>query len=95
MDAVMAFLANGEATKPAEPGERALTTQRNTPRPLHEDVRRRPEIATNAAGSDGITKWLRIVASPAGHRPSARPPAARRAHRSRRGVPCGDRLGSI
>ena len=33
MDAVVAFIANGEATKPVEPGKRA-TTQRNTPRPL-------------------------------------------------------------
>ena len=46
MDAVVAFIANGEATKPVEPGSVRSTTQRNTPRPLPWDVRRRPKTAT-------------------------------------------------
>ena len=78
MDAVVAFIANGETTKPAEPGERALHDPAEHAKALPWDVRRRPKIANNAAGGEAITMWLRIVATVAlpDVGPSARPPAA-------------------
>ena len=78
MDAVVAFIANGEATKPVEPGERALDDPAEHAKALPWDVRRRPKIANNAAGGEAITMWLRIVATIALQDvgPSARPPAA-------------------
>ena len=39
------------------------TTQRNTPRPLPWDVRRRPKIATMPRAGEAIRMWLRIVAT--------------------------------
>ena len=75
MDAVVAFIANGETTKPAEPGERALHDPAEHAKALPWDVRRRPKIANNAAGGEAITMWLRIVATVALQDvgPSARP----------------------
>ena len=46
IDAVVAFIANGEATKLLEPGERALDDPAEHARPLPWDVRRPPKIAT-------------------------------------------------
>jgi hypothetical protein len=46
MDAVVAFIANGEATKPVEPGERALDDPAEHAKAAAWDVRRRPKIAT-------------------------------------------------
>ena len=63
MDAVVAFIANGEATKPVEPGERALDDPAEHAKALPWDVRRRPKIANNAAGGEAITVWLRSVAT--------------------------------
>ena len=78
MDAVVAFIANGEGTKPVEPGERALDDPAEHAKALPWDVRRRPKIANNAAGGEAITMWLRIVATVARQDvgPPARPPAA-------------------
>ena len=100
MDAVVAFIANGEATKPVEPGERALDDPAEHAKAPAVGRAATAEDRNNAAGGEAITMWLQIVATVALQDvgPSARPPAAPRAHRSRCGVwtpPCGDRLGSV
>ena len=78
MDAVVAFIANGEATKPVEPGERALDDPAEHAKAAAVGRAATAEDRNNAAGGEAITMWLRIVATVALQDvgPSARPPAA-------------------
>ena len=78
MDAVVAFIANGEATKPVELGERALDDPAEHAKPAAVGRAATAEDRNNAAGGEAITMWLRIVATVALEDvgPSARPPAA-------------------
>ena len=78
MDAVVAFIANGEATKPVEPGERALEDPAEHAKAAAVGRAATAEDRNNAAGGEAITMWLRIVATVALQDvgPSARPPAA-------------------
>src|SRR6516165_12559466 len=78
MDAVVAFIANGEATKPVEPGERALYDPAEHAKAAAVGRAATAEDRNNAAGGEAITMWLRIVATVAlpDVGPSARPPAA-------------------
>ena len=73
MDAVVAFIANGEGTKPVEPASVRSTTQRNTPRPPHLDA-----LVADAAGgrADGPTSCRATVATIRNHIVIASPPAA-------------------
>ena len=91
MDAVVAFIANREATKPVEPGERPLDDPAEHAKALPWDVRRRPKIANNAAGGEAITMWLRIVATVAPGRRAVG--AAARGVRERRASPRPRRRG--
>jgi hypothetical protein len=77
MDAVVAFIANGEATKPVEPGERALDDPAEHAKAAAVGRAATAEDRNNAAGGEAITMWLRIVATVALQDvgPSARPPA--------------------
>ena len=77
MDAVVAFIANGEATKPAEPGERGLDDPAEHAKAAAVGRAATAEDRNNAAGGEAIT-MLRIVATVALQDvgPSARPPAA-------------------
>ena len=76
MDAVVAFIANGEATKPVEPGERALDDPAEHAKAAAVGRAATAEDRNNAAGGEAITMWLRIVATVALQDvvPSARPP---------------------
>jgi len=78
MDAVVAFIANGEATKPLEPGERALDDPAEHAKAAAVGRAATAEDRNNAAGGEAITMWLRIVATVALQDvgPSAQPPAA-------------------
>jgi hypothetical protein len=78
MDAVVAFIANGEATKPVEPGERALYDPAEHAKAAAVGRAATAKDRNNAAGGEAITMWLRIVATVALQDvgPSARPPAA-------------------
>ena len=78
MDAVVAFIANGEATKPVEPGERALDDPAEHAKAAAVGRAATAEDRNNAARGEAITMWLRIVATVALQDvgPSARPPAA-------------------
>ena len=78
MDAVVAFIANGEATKPVEPGERALDDPAEHAKAAAVGRAATAEDRNNAACGEAITMWLRIVATVALQDvgPSARPPAA-------------------
>jgi hypothetical protein len=78
MDAVVAFIANGEATKPVEPGERALDDPAEHAKAAAVGRAATAEDRNNAAGGEAITMWLQIVATVALQDvgPSARPPAA-------------------
>jgi hypothetical protein len=78
MDAIVAFIANGEATKPLEPGERALDDPAEHAKAAAVGRAATAEDRNNAAGGEVITMWLRIVATVALQDvgPSARPPAA-------------------
>jgi len=78
MDAVVAFIANGEATKPVEPGERALDNPAEHAKAAAVGRAATAGDRNNAAGGEVITMWLRIVATVALQDvgPSARPPAA-------------------
>ena len=77
MDAVVAFIANGEATKPLEPGERALDDPAEHAKAAAMGRAATAEDRNNAAGGEAITMWLRIVATVALQDvgPSARQPA--------------------
>jgi len=61
MDAVVAFIANGEATKPVEPGERALHDPAEHTKAAAVGRAATAEDRNNAAGGEAITMWLRIV----------------------------------
>jgi hypothetical protein len=63
MDAVVAFIANGEATKPAEPGERVLDDPAEHAKAAAVGRAATAEDRNNAAGGEAITMWLRIVAT--------------------------------
>src|SRR6516164_8306598 len=63
MDAVVAFIANGEATKPVEPGERALDDPAEHAKAAAVGRAATAEDRNNAAGGEAITMWLRIVAT--------------------------------
>jgi|SRR6516162_7465359 len=63
MDAVVAFIANGEATKPVEPGERALEDPAEHAKAAAVGRAATAEDRNNAAGGEAITMWLRIVAT--------------------------------
>ena len=78
MDAVVAFIANGEATKTVEPGERALDDPAEHAKAAAVGRAATAEDRNNAVGGEAITMWLRIVATVALQDvgPSARPPAA-------------------
>ena len=78
MDAVVAFIANGEATKPVEPGERALDDPAEHAKAAAVGRAATAEDRNNAAGGEAITMWLRIVATVALQEvgPSAPQPAA-------------------
>lgn len=62
MDAVVTFIANGEATKP-EPGERALDDPAEHAKAAAVGRAATAEDRNNAAGGEAITMWLRIVAT--------------------------------
>jgi hypothetical protein len=74
----LAFIANGEATKPVEPRERALDDPAEHAKAATVGRAATAEDRNNDAGGEAITMWLRIVATiPLQDvRPSARPPAA-------------------
>jgi len=78
MDAVVAFIAKGEATKPVEPGERALDDPAEHAKAAAVGRAATAEDRSNAAGGEAITMRLRIVATVALQDvgPSARPSAA-------------------
>ncbi len=78
MDAAVAFIANGEATKPVEPGKRALDDPAEHAKATAVGRAATAEDRNNAASGEAITMWLRIVATVALQDvgPSARPPAA-------------------
>jgi hypothetical protein len=63
MDAVVAFIATGEATKPVEPGERALDDPAEHAKAAAVGRAATAEDRNNAAGGEAITMWLRIVAT--------------------------------
>ncbi len=63
MDAVVAFIANGEATKPVEPGERALDDPAEHAKAAAVGRAATAEDRNNAVGGEAITMWLRIVAT--------------------------------
>jgi len=63
MDAVVAFIANGEATKPVEPGERALDDPAEHAKAAAVGRAATAEDRNNAAGGEAITMWLRIAAT--------------------------------
>ena len=63
MDAVVAFIANGETTKPAEPGERALHDPAEHAKAAAVGRAATAEDRNNDAGGEAITMWLRIVAT--------------------------------
>ena len=63
MDAVVAFIANVEATKPVEPGERALDDPAEQAKTAAVGRAATAEDRNNAAGGEAITMWLRIVAT--------------------------------
>ena len=107
MDAVVAFIANGEATKPVEPGERALDDPAEHAKAAAVGGAATAEDRNNAAGGEAITMWLRIVATVALQDvgPSAASPrtatgfgsnGSRRAHSasSKRGCAMRDRTKS-
>jgi hypothetical protein len=103
MDAVVAFIANGEATKPVEPGERALDDPAEHAKAAAVGRAATAKDRNNAAGREAITMWLRIVATVALQDvgPSARPPAASATKASRwamsltfAAVKCGHRQRS-
>ena len=54
MDAVVAFIANGEATKPVEPGERALDDQRKHAKAAAVGRAATAEDRNNAAGGGQV-----------------------------------------
>ena len=85
MDAVVAFIANREATKPSAPGERALDPAEHAKAAAVGRVAT-AEDPNNIAGGVAITTWLRIVATAALQDvgPSARPPRGPRTPRARR-----------
>ena len=76
MDAVVAFIANGEATKPVEPGERALDDPAEHAKAAAVGRAATAEDRNDTAGGEAITMWFRIVATVALQDvgPSARPP---------------------
>jgi hypothetical protein len=78
MDAVVTFRANGEATKPAEPGERAFDDPAEHAKTAGVGRATTAEDRNNAVGGEAITTWLRIVAMVALQDvgPSARPRTA-------------------
>jgi hypothetical protein len=59
MDAIVAFIANGEATKPVEPGERALDDPAEHAKAAAVGRAATAEDRNNAAGGEAITMWLR------------------------------------
>ena len=61
MDAVVAFIANREATKPVEPGERPLDDPAEHAKAAAVGRAATAEDRNNAAGGEAITMWLRIV----------------------------------
>jgi hypothetical protein len=63
MDAVVAFIANGEATKPVEPGERALDDPAEHAKAAAVGRAATAEDRNNAAGGEAITMRLRILAT--------------------------------
>ena len=76
MDAVVAFIANREATKPVEPGERPLDDPAEHAKAAAVGRAATAEDRNNTAGGEAITMWFRIVSTVALHDvgPSARPP---------------------
>jgi len=74
----VAFIANGDATKPVEPGERALGDPAEYAKATAVGRAATDENRNNAAGGEAVAIWLRIVATVALRDvgPSARPPAA-------------------
>jgi len=92
MDAVVAFIANREATKPVEPGERPLDDPAEHAKAAAVGRAATAEDRNNAAGGEAITMWLRIVATvaPAGRRAVG---AAARGVRERRASPRPRRRG--
>jgi hypothetical protein len=85
MDAVVVFIVNGKATKPVGPGERALDEPADHTKAAAVGRATTAEDRNNAAASEAITMWLRIVATVALQdvRPSARPLAASATRASR------------
>ena len=63
MDAVVAFIANGEATKPVEPGERALDDPAEHAKAAAVGRAATAEDRNNAAGGKALAMWFRIVAT--------------------------------
>ena len=63
MDAVVAFIANSEATRPVEPGERPLDDPAEHAKAAAVGRAATAEDRNNAAGGEAITMWLRIVAT--------------------------------
>ena len=61
MDAVVAFIANGEATKPVEPGERALDDPAEHAKASAVGRAATAEDRNNATRGEAITMWSRIV----------------------------------
>ena len=58
----MAFIANGEVTKPVGPRERALDDPAEHAKAAAVGRAATAEDRNNAAGGEAITMWLRIVA---------------------------------
>ena len=75
IDAIVAFIANGEATKPVEPSERALDDPQEHAKAAAVGRAATAEDRNNAAGGEALTIWLRIVVTVALQdvAPSARP----------------------
>jgi hypothetical protein len=59
----VAFIANGEATKPVEPSERALDDPAEHAKAAAVGRAATAEDRNNAAGGGASTMWLRIVAT--------------------------------
>ena len=87
MDAVVAFIANGEATKPVEPGERALDDPAEHAKAAAVGRAATAEDRNNAAGGEAITMWLRIVARSPCRTSGRRRSSARRVSCKRRQTP--------
>ena len=61
MDAVVAFIANGEATKPVEPGERALDDPAEHAKAAAVGRAATAEDRNNAAGGEARTGGYRFA----------------------------------